>query len=74
MKKKQQKTQLILISAGIILILLTYFYYPYINMDKPSKDLSVQKDRGNVIDKTKLKILLQVSNLKYNQYNSLYLK
>jgi len=42
MKKKQQKTQLILISIGLLLILLTYFYYPYMNKDKPSKDQSAR--------------------------------
>ena len=42
MEKKQQKTQLILISIGLLLILLTYFYYPYMNKDKPSKDQSAR--------------------------------
>ena len=42
--KKKQKVQLILISIGLFLILLTYFYYPNINKDKLLKDHSVQKD------------------------------
>ena len=46
MKKKQQKTQLVLISIGLILILLTYLYYPYINKDKLQNDQFVQKDSG----------------------------
>jgi len=66
MKKKQQKTQLILISAGIILILLTYFYYPYINKDKSSKDLSVQKDLENITDEGKLNTFENV------EYEGLY--
>ena len=66
MKKKQQKTQLILISAGIILILLTYFYYPYIKKDKSSKDLSVQKDLENITDEGKLNTFENV------EYEGLY--
>ena len=47
MKKKQQKVQLVLISIGLILILLTYLYYPYINKDKLQNDQFVQKDSEN---------------------------
>ena len=43
MKKRQQKTQLALISIGFLLILLTYLYYPYINKDKPQDEQFVQK-------------------------------
>ena len=35
--KKQQKIQISLIALGIILILLTYFYYPSIQKSKISK-------------------------------------
>ena len=34
MKKKEQRGQLILIFIGIILIISTYFYYPYLNKKK----------------------------------------
>ena len=30
MKTKQKRIQLVLISIGLLLILATYFYYPYI--------------------------------------------
>ena len=43
MKKKQQKTQLILISIGLLLILLTYFYYPYMNKGKLLEDQFVRE-------------------------------
>ena len=38
--KKQRTTQLVLISIGLLLILLTYFYYPYMNKDKLLEDQS----------------------------------
>ena len=66
MKKKQQKTQLVLISVGIVLILLTYFYYPYINKGEPLKDQSAQKDLGNIVDKDKLNTFESV------EYEGLY--
>ena len=34
MKKNQQKIQIILVSVGLFLILITYFYYPYMNKVK----------------------------------------
>ena len=50
MKKKQQKVQLILLFAGIILFVLTYLFYPYINKNKLSKDQIVSSD--SVADKS----------------------
>ena len=44
MKKKEQKTQLVLISIGLLLILLTYFYYPYMSRGKLQEDQLVLKD------------------------------
>ncbi len=47
-----KKTQIILISVGLFLILMTYFYYPYmnkINVDKnelTKKDTNVLSDEG----------------------------
>ena len=50
MKKKQKKIQIILISIGLLLIITTYFYYPYINKVKFIENQSVQKDSDNVAD------------------------
>ncbi len=43
MKKKQQRIQLVLISIGLLLFVLTYLYYPNIVKDKLLKDQSVNK-------------------------------
>ena len=42
--KNQQKTQIFLISVGVLLIILTYFYYPYINKSKFAKDDTATKN------------------------------
>lgn len=44
MKKKKQKAQLVLISIGLFLIVLTYFYYPHMDRDGLLKDQSVRED------------------------------
>ena len=44
MKKKQRRIQLVLISIGLLLFVLTYLYYPTIVKDKLLKDQSVNKD------------------------------
>ena len=44
MKKQQQKMQLVLIFIGFFLILLTYFYYPYMEKNKLLKDQSARED------------------------------
>ena len=44
MKKKQQNIQIILISIGLLLILTTYFYYPYMNKAKLIENQSAKKD------------------------------
>ena len=44
MKKKQRRIQLVLISIGLLLFVLTYLYYPTIVKDKLLKDQSVYKD------------------------------
>ena len=46
MKKKQQKVQLVLISIGLLLIMLTYLYYPNIGKDEPQDEQFVQEDLG----------------------------
>ena len=49
MKKKQQKIQIALISIGLLLIFLTYFYYPYI---KKSEFLNNKTTLPDVEDST----------------------
>ena len=44
MKKKQQNIQIILISIGLLLILITYFYYPYMNKAKLIENQSAKKN------------------------------
>ena len=66
MKKKQQKTQLVLISIGLLLILLTYFYYPYMNKDKLLKNQSVREDLENTTDNA------QMTTFESVEYEGLY--
>ena len=44
MKKKQLGVQLVLVSVGLLLFVLTYLYYPAINKDKLLKDESIVRD------------------------------
>jgi len=41
MKKKQLSLQLTLVSIGLLLLFLTYFFYPNINKNKLSEDQSI---------------------------------
>ena len=50
MKQKQKKAQIILTSIGLILILITYFYYPYMKKVKFTDNQVVQKDASNTPD------------------------
>ena len=50
MKQKQKKAQIILTSIGLILLLVTYFYYPYIKKVKFTDNQVVQKDGSNTLD------------------------
>ncbi len=50
MKRKQQKAQLVLISIGLLLILLTYLYYPYMNKNKLQDNQFVQKDSEKTLN------------------------
>ncbi len=50
MKKKQRGVQFTLVSIGLLLFILTYFYYPSIKKDKLLKDQSVNKDFQKVKD------------------------
>ena len=44
MKKKQKKIQAVLLIIGVLLILLTYFYYPYMNKNKYIVEKNIQKN------------------------------
>jgi len=44
MKKKEKKIQVFLLILGFFLILLTYFYYPYINANKSLVGKDIQED------------------------------
>ncbi len=50
MKKQQQKMQLVLIFVGFFLILLTYFYYPYMEKNKLLKDQSAREDLEKTLE------------------------
>jgi hypothetical protein len=50
MKKQQQKMQVVLIFIGFFLILLTYFYYPYMEKNKLLKDQSTREDLEKTIE------------------------
>ena len=50
MKKQQQKMQLVLIFIGFFLILLTYFYYPYLEKNKLLKDQSAREDLEKTLE------------------------
>ena len=65
MKKKQQNIQIILISIGLLLILLTYFYYPYMNKAKLIENQSAKEDLERVLED-------QSTSFENAQYNGLY--
>ena len=44
MKKKEKKIQVALLIIGIFLILLTYFYFPYLNKNKSLVEQNIQED------------------------------
>jgi len=50
MKKQQQKMQLVLIFIGFFLIMLTYFYYPYMDKNKLLKDQSAREDLEKTLE------------------------
>ena len=65
MKKKQQNMQIILISIGLLLILITYFYYPYMNKAKLIENQSAKKDLERTLED-------QSTSFKNVQYKGLY--
>ena len=50
MKKQQKKMQLVLMFIGFFLILLTYFYYPYMEKNKLLKDQSAREDLEKTLE------------------------
>ena len=66
MKQKQKKAQIILTSIGLILILVTYFYYPYMEKVKFTDNQVVQKDGSNTPD------IDQGTSFKNVKYEGLY--
>ena len=66
MKKKQRGVQFVLVSIGLLLLILTYFYYPSIKKDKLLKDQSVNKDFQKVDDRD------QATSFENLEYRGLY--
>ena len=50
MKKKQKEIQAVLLIIGVLLILLTYFYYPYMNKNKSIVEKNIQKNLPTLSD------------------------
>ena len=65
MKKKQQNIQVILASIGLLLILITYFYYPYMNKAKLIENQSAKKDLESTLQD-------QSTSFENVQYKGLY--
>ena len=65
MKKKQQNIQIILISIGLLLILITYFYYPYMNKAKLIENQSAKKNLERALED-------QSTSFENVQYKGLY--
>ena len=66
MKKIHQKTQIILISVGIFLILATYFFYPYMKKSQLTKSKSIQEDVTKSLNKDQGTTFTQI------QYKGIY--
>ena len=65
MKKKQQNIQIILISIGLLLILITYFYYPYMKGTKLIENQSAKKGLESTLED-------QSTSFENVQYKGLY--
>ena len=66
MKKKQQKIQIALISIGLLLIFLTYFYYPYIKKSEFLKNKATLPDVEDSADED------QSTSFENVEYTGLY--
>ena len=58
MRKKEKKIQAFLLITGIFLILLTYFYYPYMNRNKSVVEKKIQENLPNISSNTNEDITL----------------
>ena len=65
MKKKQQNIQIILISIGLLLILITYFYYPYMKRAQLIENQSAKKGLESTLED-------QSTSFENVQYKGLY--
>ena len=52
MRKKEKKIQVALLITGVFLILLTYFYYPYMNKNKSVVEKEIQKKIPDIFNNT----------------------
>jgi len=66
MKKKQLGVQLVLVSVGLLLFVLTYLYYPNLNKDKFFGKQSVKKDIKNTTNEQ------HTTTFESMQYKGLY--
>jgi len=66
-KKKQKKIQAVLLIIGVLLILLTYFYYPYINKNKSVVDQDIEKKIPSTLDDAN-KNATSFENLEYKGF------
>ena len=66
MKKKERKIQQILIVTGLLLFVLTYFYYPLIIEEKLSKKVSIKENIEENIDTN------QVNSFTNMEYRGVY--
>ena len=63
MRKKEKKIQAVLLIAGIFLILLTYFYYPYLSKNKSVVGKKIQENLSDISNTNKDTTLFE--NLEY---------
>ena len=75
MKKKQKKIQALLLIVGVLLFLLTYFYYPYMNKNLEYKGL-YDLDKTFIVKSEKAHIYNSEPDILYmtNMHVILYLK
>ena len=67
MRKKEKKIQAVLLITGIFLILLTYFYYPYMNKNKSVVEKKIQENLSDISKANK-----DITSFEDLQYQGLY--
>ena len=70
MKKNEKKIQIALLISGFMLILLTYFYYPYMNKNKSVVEKEIERDFPDVSDET-IKDTTLFENIEYKGFYDL---